>query len=287
MLSLVGVLKLVAEIVLQPVSFLLLFLGSRPKNERKHSRVRIFGWWGCALYAFLDALLLMSVFNYEHFLAHAVALILALIMLRCELRTGYDPEGHSHLYVARVVGATGLLNFAISYITVVNGVVTYLVALQSLPLGFLLGVEISFPYLDTMGNPLWFKTQYFPDPVLDIFPQIRVPVPPTDVAVVYECTGLREILFVFFAIAFVSAVREKKRKAFFISAPLIYGANILRNNLVIGLYGGGLSTFAFAHSILGNIVVFLAMTAAAVTVFLIIPEIYEHLSRIAKQLRRK
>jgi exosortase/archaeosortase family protein len=102
-------------------------------------------------------------------------------------------------------------------------------------------------------------------------------VSPTDVAVVYGCTGIREILFLFFAVAFTQAERQKKQKAFWLAGSIIYAANILRNNLVIALYGGRWTSFEIIHSLVGNILVFLALTSSALIVFFTIPEVPKRL----------
>lgn len=106
---------------------------------------------------------------------------------------------------------------------------------------------------------------------------MRVLAPPPDVAVIYGCAGIREILFLFFAVAFTRAERQKKKKAFWLAGSIIYAANILRNNLVIALYWGRLTSFQIIHSLIGNILVFLALTGAALSVFFTIPEVPKRL----------
>jgi exosortase/archaeosortase family protein len=176
------------------------------------------------------------------------------------------------------MAAAGIGNFLLSYITIFNGTLTFIVSLQSILLSLMMGMKISLPLIDTMGNSLLFKTRYAPSPLDRSFPQVRVLVPPTDVAVVYECTGMREILFLLFAVAFTRAERHEKRKAFWLAGSIIYAANILRNNLVIALYGGRWTSFEIIHSLIGNILVFLALTSAALVVFFTIPEVPKRLS---------
>jgi exosortase/archaeosortase family protein len=107
-------------------------------------------------------------------------------------------------------------------------------------------------------------------------------IPPTDVAVVYACTGLREILIVIFAVLFTRAEQQEKKKTLWLAGSIIYGANLLRNNLVIALYGGRRTSFEIVHSLIGNIIVFLALTAAALIVFFTIPEVPDRLFSIFK-----
>ncbi|MBA7624477.1 hypothetical protein ES703_31886 [subsurface metagenome] len=285
MVEVFSFLKFFIEIIIQFFSLLLLYFGCRVVDARRSYRFRSFGWGGLALYSFLDAVISISILNLENLFSRAIIFFIALFMLQYEVRGKDCLEGRSHLYVGRVVAAGCILNFIFSYVTFLNGALTLFVALQSIILPFIMGMGISWPFIDTMGNSIWFKTQFAPDLVSGFFPQVRVPVYPTDVAIVYGCTGLREILFLLFAVAFTKASGEKKKKAFFIAAPLIYAANILRNNLVVGLYGGGLISYEIAHSLLGNILVFLAITVAAVATFLIIPEIPAHLSSILSQFK--
>ena len=237
-------------------------------------------WGGCALFAALEILLPMLLLAFEEILAHAVLLIVSLIMLHHERRRANNHSGR--LYLGKVVAAAGIVNFVLAYITFLNGMLTFIVALQSILLPLIIGMKISLPLIDTMGNSFFFKTQYAPSLLDRSFPQIRVLVPPTDIAVVYECTGMREALFLYFAVAFTKAERQQKKKAFWLAGSIIYAANILRNNLVIALYGGRWTSFEIVHSLIGNILVFLALTAAALVVFFTIPEVPKRLSSVLK-----
>jgi exosortase/archaeosortase family protein len=50
---------------------------------------------------------------------------------------------------------------------------------------------------------------------------------------------MREVLLLFFAVTFAQAEWQRKKKAFWLAGSIINAANILRNNLVIALFGDG------------------------------------------------
>jgi len=227
MVVFVGTGKLVVEVIVQPVSLLLLLIGCSGDTHKKR-RLRIIAWGGCALFAALEILLPMLLLAFEGVLPHAALLIVSLLMLHNERKRADHHRGGSYVYLGKVVAAAGMANFMISYITFLNGMLTFIVALQSILLPLIIGMKISLPLIDTMGNSFFFKTQYAPNLLDRSFPQIRVLVPPTDVAVVYACTGMREILVLLFAVAFTKAERQQKKKAFWLAASIVYVANILR-----------------------------------------------------------
>jgi len=272
MFVLIGACKLIVEIIVQPISLLLLWIGCSRDNKRKH-RIRVLAWSGCVLFAVLEIILPLLLLDFEGILAPAVLLLVSSFMLY---------RGSDQLYLGKVFAAAGIGNFALSYFTFLNGTLTFLVALQSILLPLIMGMKISLPLIDTMGNSLLFKTQYAPSLLDRSFPQVRVLIPPTDVAVVYECTGMREILFLFFAVNYTQAEQPTKRKAFWLAGSIIYAANILRNNLVIALYGGRWTSFEIIHSLIGNILVFLALVSAALVVFFAIPEVPKRFISVLK-----
>ena len=281
MYSFVGACKLIGEVVAQPVSLVLLWIGCSGDTRRKH-RIRVLAWSGCFLFAVLEMLPSFVLLNFEGMLAPLVLLVVSLRMLGVERRPVQHDKSGDRLYVGTVVAAAGIANFLLSQVTFLNATLTFIVALQSILLPLIMGMKISLPLVDTMGNSLLFKTQYGPSPFDRSFPQVRVLIPPTDVAVVYACTGLREILIVIFAVLFTRAEQQEKKKTLWLAGSIIYGANLLRNNLVIALYGGRRTSFEIVHSLIGNIIVFLALTAAALIVFFTIPEVPDRLFSIFK-----
>jgi exosortase/archaeosortase family protein len=279
MFSFVGACKLFGEVVAQPVSLVLLWIGCSADTRRKH-RIRVLAWNGCFLFAFLEMLPSFLLLNFEGILAPVVLLAVSLRMLRVERRPVQHGKSGDRLYVGKVVAAAGISNFVLTHVTFLNATLTFVVALQSILLPLIVGMEIFLPLVDTMGNSLLFVTQYAPNPFDRSFPQVRVLIPPTDVAVVYGCTGMGELLIVFFAVIFTQAEQQEKKKALWLAGSIIYGANILRNNLVIALYGGRWTSFEIIHSLFGNILIFLALTVAALVVFFTIPEVPNRLFSI-------
>ncbi|RKX79653.1 MAG: hypothetical protein DRP87_02395 [Spirochaetes bacterium] len=288
-----------AEVVVLPLSLILLWTGTKVFRESHPSPLRLSGWSGIALYS-LTALM-VSLYYLEPVVAvgQVLGTIFIIYMIAFELGGGSISGGKSdvgsdssrgtrregrarlpsNLYWGRVISSALLFNFLFSHITFITVAVVYISALLSLSLPVILGMDVSLK-LYAMGNSIIFKTRYIPEVIGGNLPEVQVQVLPTDVAVVYGCSGIREILFALFAILFTGANGEKKRRAFSLSFFLVFFSNILRNNLVIGLYGSGLSSFETAHSLIGSLVVLAGITGAAIVCFFLVPETAEHLSAL-------
>jgi exosortase/archaeosortase family protein len=268
----IGITRFVIEIIIQPLSLLFLAAGSFSSATKGTYGLRLLGWAGCALYTFIDSLTYVYLFHFEQMSGALVLFLISLFMLTCELSGRNRMEGRSHIYVGKVIATSGICNFLFSYITFLNGAVTFLVASQSTLLAIVLGSVVYVKGFETLGNSIWFKTRFSPDLASGTYPKVIVPVYPTYIAVVYDCTGLREIFLLFFAVVFAPASWEKKRKALLFGCIAIYVANVLRNNIVIGFCSAEIMSFELAHSVVGNIVIFIILTIAALILFFIIPE---------------
>jgi exosortase/archaeosortase family protein len=273
-----GAAKLAVEVFLQSLSLLLLLWGCRGAESPRSRALRVSGWCAFALFCCLDAALLLAASAAEGVGTRAVLGAGALLMVHRESTAAHGLR--SRLYIARVASATGLANLAVSHLTFLEIAVTYFVAAQSILLPVLMGMGVTLPRVETMGQSLLLKTLYAPVGAAEVFPKVRIPVHPTNIAIVYGCTGVREMILVLFLVAFTGAPSEKKRKAVLIGTSAVYLGNLARNNLVVLLHGGGKTSFELAHGLIGHLLVMLVLIAAAVVVFFVVPEIPDHLAAL-------
>jgi len=98
-----------------------------------------------------------------------------------------------------------------------------------------------------------------------------------DVEIVLACTAIQSMALFIGLIFGVKAPMRRKLKAFFVSVPVIYGLNILRNVFVVTAYfgqwfGPALESFEIAHGVIARVGAMIALIAIAYMVFMILPE---------------
>ena len=97
------------------------------------------------------------------------------------------------------------------------------------------------------------------------------------IEIILACTAIQSMVLFIGLIFGVGAPTRRKLKAFFVSVPVIYGLNILRNMFVTSAYfgqwfGSPLQSFYIAHSVIARIGAMIALIAIAYAVFVILPE---------------
>jgi len=97
------------------------------------------------------------------------------------------------------------------------------------------------------------------------------------IEIILACTAIQSMVLFIGLIFAVNAPVRRKLKAFFLSVPVIYGLNILRNTFVASAYfgqwfGSPLESFYIAHGVIARIGAMIALIVIAYAVFVILPE---------------
>ncbi len=105
------------------------------------------------------------------------------------------------------------------------------------------------------------------------------------VEIILACTAIESIALFLGIIASVNAPFKRLASAFFISVPVIYGLNLIRNIFVVEAYGmtwfGDPDvSFYIAHTVIAKIGSLIALFVIAYAVFKILPEIIDMIDGI-------
>ncbi|MCW3142179.1 MAG: archaeosortase A, partial [Methanophagales archaeon] len=97
------------------------------------------------------------------------------------------------------------------------------------------------------------------------------------IEIILACTAIQSMVLFIGLIFAVNAPMRRKLKAFFVSVPVIYGLNILRNVFVASAYfgqwfGSPLESFYIAHGVIARMGAMIALIVIAYAVFMILPE---------------
>jgi len=171
----------------------------------------------------------------------------------------------------------------------------------------LIAAVFYFPFAEitVLGDSLIFITAKLTTIVLNIFNLDVYMVPPsciytTDrsfhaiyqpITIILACTAIQGMVIFIGLIFGVKAPIRRKLKAFFVSVPVIYVLNIIRDVFVSAAYfehwfGSPLDSFDFAHNWLARIFALLALIAIAYAVFKILPEALDFVDDFIAALKR-
>ncbi len=98
------------------------------------------------------------------------------------------------------------------------------------------------------------------------------------VTLILACTGIQSMSLFTGATLGIRAELKRRLKAFFVSVPVIYFLNLLRDAFVTVSYANswfGEDSFYIAHNVISKILATLALFAIAYAVFRILPELEE------------
>ncbi len=157
----------------------------------------------------------------------------------------------------------------------------------------LIAAVFYFPFAEItfLGDSLIYITAKITTIVLNIFNVGVYMVPPSGIyttdssfhaiyqpiTIILACTAIQGMVIFIGLIFGVKAPIRRKLKAFFVSVPVIYAANIVRDVFVSAAYfelwfGPPLDSFFIAHNVIARIFALLALIAIAYAVFKILPE---------------
>ncbi len=220
------------------------------------------GWISIAGYCYFEATEYLALDErFDAFLVLvllALSLILAFIMLRPTLSERSEEDSLYTLTKIALIAAVFYFPFA----------------------------EITF-----LGDSLIFITAKITAILLNIFNVGVYMVPPsciytTDgsfhaiyqpITIILACTAIQGMVIFIGLIFGVKAPIRRKLKAFFVSVPVIYALNIVRDVFVSAAYfelwfGPPLDSFFIAHSVIARVFALFALIAIAYAVFKILPE---------------
>lgn len=112
------------------------------------------------------------------------------------------------------------------------------------------------------------------------------------IEIILPCTAIESMVLFTGLIFGVPAPIDRKVRAFFVSVPLIYLLNIVRNVFVTAAYFGAwfgppLQSFYVAHGIIARIFVMVSLLAIAYAVLMILPEALDVIEDFFRVLLRR
>jgi len=111
---------------------------------------------------------------------------------------------------------------------------------------------------------------------------------PLPVNIIFACTAIQSILlFVGLILSLQKVAWKKKIISIATIVPTVYVLNLFRNAMVIYLGGEGITSFEFAHNVIGKSGSLLALIILVYLLFKYIPEIYDNLMCVFDLPKRK
>lgn len=264
----------VSSFIIIPVAFLCLWL-----YKDKNIKLLTFGLLFLSLHSFINLYLYINIGVEENLDPVITNFILILIFLFITSKISDDSSKFlSYKYFSKVI----LYGFGIYYFfehsPLLRGVVILLAAFISVVFARVMGFSCSIGGMDYAGYNLLWQTKL--DIIKGSIFEVNVPIAPTDIAIVLGCTGLREIILLYFLIKLTSADPALKKKVFLIDALVIIIANIIRNAVVIYYTGYKNTPFEITHHTVGSILIFAALLFVVIFTLFKIPRINAHIEDI-------
>ncbi len=252
---------MILKSILPFIAIALFLLALLVHNKAFLKRKRLWGalgWIFIAGYCFLEASDCLD--QGEHFDASLAFILLAFSLLLAFLLVKTGEKEDLFFTITQIALITSILYFPFS--------------------------EFSF-----LGDPLIYITAKITATMLNFFNpgSVYMAYPPSfiysrftsfDVEIILACTAIQSMVLFIGLIFGVNAPIRRKLKALFVSVPVIYGLNILRNVFVVTAYfgqwfGSPLESFDIAHSVIARIGAMIALIAIAYAVFMILPEVLD------------
>lgn len=187
----------------------------------------------------------------------------------------------SYNYLRKTILAGFGLYYLFEHIPFLRGLIILIVALISVLLAQIIGFKCYISGIDYAGYNILLQTS------LNIIGgnilEVNVPVSETNINIVLGCTGLREILLLYFLIKFSNSKdlsKKIKKSTFLVGASVIFFVNIIRNVVVIYFTGYKNLPFELTHHTIGSILIFLALLFVTLFTLFRIPQINRHIENI-------
>lgn len=259
-----AIIRFIFTVFILPLHLLAIIIGTYKKNI---TFITIGLILGSLYWVMLGTLSLL----YSGTLSLAMSIVLLFIYLK--LYNDIYKEGFVDWieYVLKVIGLGGGFLFLVSNISALRGLWIYLIALASTIILRIFGLPFYPEGIEYMGNSLWFTTNF------NIYegwtiPEVNVPINGIDVTIVYECSGLRELVLGAFAIMLAKENLQKRFTTLRNYSLLLIIANIIRNALVLYIYNST-KDFFLAHEVIGNGFISIILLTAFLYVFTSLPSV--------------
>ena len=259
------------------ISLIIMGAGYAVKTRKNHL-LRIVGWLGFGIYWFLQTPHFLAIDDAVNALGCSLTLPLSIFIGYHEYLSYIWNEEYEPLrFVTGATFAAVFLYFIVERIPILSASLIYIVALQSVWLLNLFGLNFYLGNIDYAGNNIWYMTHFDPNYVINVpvfYDGINLPI----VRIIFACTALIAMLAVGSFVFGTKAKPNKKWKAFLILVPPTYVINLIRNAVVIYLVGIAHWDFDFAHNYIGKSISLAALIILVLLAFHILPELYENLN---------
>lgn len=269
-----NILYSINSLIILPAAFILLFLYKENK-----SRYLIAGLAFLSIHSFINLFLYINIGverNLDPVITNFILVVLFLFIT--SKITGEKDKLAGYHYLSRVI----LYGFGIYYffehIPFLRGIVTLIIAFPSVIFAKIMGSNCWISGIDYAGYNLFWqgKLSIIGENILEV----NVPVTPTNIGIVLGCTGLREIILLYFLIRLTSAGTVLKKRIFLIDSLIIIIANVIRNTIVIYYTGYKNLSFEFTHHTVGSILILVALLFVVIFTLFKIPQINSYIEDI-------
>ncbi|MFW5907601.1 MAG: archaeosortase A [Candidatus Natronoplasma sp.] len=190
----------------------------------------------------------------------------------------WDEDPEELRFLAGAASTAILIYFGVQRIPILSGGLIKAVAEQTAWITRLIGYDFTAGAVNYAGNPLWYRTSS---------EFIHVPIQGANIDIILACTGLQALAAAATLIWCTEADAGRKVKSILILAPVVYVVNLIRNVLVIYLTAEGITSFEVAHNQIAKTLSVIVLIILMITVFEIMPELFENIIDLVKLPKRK
>ncbi|MFP3871704.1 MAG: archaeosortase A [Candidatus Aenigmatarchaeota archaeon] len=256
---------------------LLLLIGYL-KEYRKHD-LRMFGYVLLGLFWVTLGPHYLSINDYFNLVMVLSGLPVFLYFAYHEyLSKEWDEDPEELRFLAGAASTAILIYFGVQRIPILSGGLIKAVAEQTAWITRLIGYDFTAGAVNYAGNPLWYRTSS---------EFIHVPIQGANIDIILACTGLQALAAAATLIWCTEADAGRKVKSILILAPVVYVVNLIRNVLVIYLTAEGITSFEVAHNQIAKTLSVIVLIILMITVFEIMPELFENIIDLVKLPKRK
>jgi len=246
---------MIAKFILPFIAMGLFFLALLFR-ERKIGAI---GWMFIAIYCFFEASDYFSLKEYFDGSLSLIFLAFSLLLAFLLVKTR-EKEEDLFFTITKVALITAVFYFPFSEIPFLSELLIYTTTKITTTMLNLFNVGV---YM-VPPSTIYTSTESFHD--------LNKPI-----EIILACTAIQSMVLFIGLIFAVNAPMRRKLKAFFVSVPVIYGLNILRNVFVASAYfgqwfGSPLESFYIAHGVIARMGAMIALIVIAYAVFMILPE---------------
>ncbi len=269
-----NILYIITNFIILPLAFI--FLSFFKKDKIKYL---IIGLLLLSLHSFVNLILYINIDIEKSFDSAITNFILAFLFLYITSKISNDKSKFSSYNYMRKVILYGFgIYYLFEHIPLLRGIVILIISCFSVIFARVMGFNCGISGIDYAGYSLFWQEKL--NIVGGNIMEVNVPISSTNIGIVLGCTGLREILLLYFFIKLTDVDYKLQRKTFLIGAFTLLIANILRNTIVIYYTGYKNLPFEFTHHTIGSILIFIALLFVVIYTLFKIPQINSYIEEI-------